>query len=315
MTTLKSMPKESRPFYDSDAPETVRLTRGLVEEFSVLPACPGDRPLSKIRLAAHRSSVEAGEFRHAEWSQAYCAETDTIYRVNGQHTVTLFKKMYEEGLAGLLRGIYIHFSTYYCDTLEDLARLYSTYDNHGVVRTQQNIVQTHAAMDPELAKLPTINRNAAVAGYSFALFGSCPHRKTKSHERARLMYDHKDFMIWFHEILSGGDDATTHERRVMRRSPVAGLMFKTFRKHPRKATEFWTEVRDGSSPRGSGSRTLHDHLNRTSVNHGQGAAAFRDKESIAAQHEKAARAWNAWRSGKDIKILKALGLEDDVKIL
>jgi hypothetical protein len=104
-------------------PVTQRVTKKLAAEFAEMDPAPRDRPLSERRLSVYRSLWSRGLFRPCTWARAYCAETGGLYRVNGKHTSTL--------LAGLseIPEFYVTVEDYQCDTLEDVAHLYGTFDS------------------------------------------------------------------------------------------------------------------------------------------------------------------------------------------
>lgn len=106
-------------------PKTYKVTPKLATEFAEMEAVNIDRPLSERRLQVYERQVHSGGFRPVTWAKAYCTETDAIYRVNGKHTSTLFSRLPKE----LLNDLHVIIEEYICDTLGDVANLYSTFDS------------------------------------------------------------------------------------------------------------------------------------------------------------------------------------------
>ncbi len=129
-------------------PQTVRVTKKIAKEFAEMDPAPHDRPLSERRLQVYQRIFTDGGFRPCTWAKAICEETNGIYRVNGKHTSTF--------LSGLetLPEYYVTIEDYQCDTLEDVARLYATFDSKMQSRTASDINMSFAATIPELRELP-----------------------------------------------------------------------------------------------------------------------------------------------------------------
>src|SRR4051812_22803639 len=103
-------------------PKTQKVTKALAKAFVDMEAAPHDRPLSERRLQVYEKLLYMGEFRPVTWASAYCVETGETYRVNGKHTSIM--------LSGLevLPDFFVTIEEYECDTLQDVAKLYSTFD-------------------------------------------------------------------------------------------------------------------------------------------------------------------------------------------
>ncbi len=219
-------------------PITQRASKTMAKEFAEMDKVQHERPLSERRLQVYERLFRAGMFRPVTWAKAFCQETKGWYRVNGQHTSNLLSEWKDK-----LPEFYVTIEEYECDTLEDVAKLYSTFDSKMQSRNANDINNSFASTVPELA------------GMTYHLWGADSYSKQPA-ERAELLLEHPEFVIWLDTILgSGGPGANMREEdrggsKHIHRAPVIGAMFGTWQKAKGAATEFWTKVRDetDSSP-------------------------------------------------------------------
>lgn len=272
-------------------PKTEKVTQALAIKFRDMDPVPHDRPLNPKRLDVYQKMLEAETFRPVQWATVFCNETQATYRVNGKHTSNLFAK-YEE----LPYPIYATIEHFHCDGLDDVARLYGTFDSRQQIRTTNDINRAFAAVDPELAEIPTKIVNLCVTALTY-----CKHQDRSSHvhaaEKAECLLEdsNKLFIQWVHSVL--GNSANS-ETRLLWRSPVVSAMNSCYHKSKRDANEFWLAVRDGTgvSPK-MPDRVLHRFLLSKVVNNGW-QSTLKKKSAIAApreMHVKCLHAWNAWR--------------------
>lgn len=267
------------------------LTKEIAIEFRDMDGVPSDRDLSILRMEAYRKIAEAGMFRPLQWATAYCVETGGTYRVNGKHTSTLFSQDGVKIPKGLV-AIVEHFK---CDTLEDLAKLYSTYDSRLVTRTTNDINKSFAAIDEDLADLPVAIVSLCVTGIAYSKYGSGYASKPAA-ERAECLFDprNKQFVRWVAEMVVG------HDSRHIKRGPVVAAMYETWVKSHRAAQEFWLAVRDhsGASP-SLPDRKLGKYLLTRTVNTGNGGRKHMGNSAASPReiNAKCIHAWNAWRKG------------------
>jgi hypothetical protein len=278
-------------------PKTELVTQALAIKFRDMDPVPNDRRFSSKRLEVYRKMLVAGLFRPVQWATAFCGETQGNYRVNGKHTSTLLAE-YEQSP----QSVYAMTEHYHCDTLDDLARLYATFDSRTQVRTTGDINRAFAAVDPDLADLPNRVINLCVSAIAYVRDGE-KYAQRPAAERAECLLDdaNKAFIAWLDEMVGSHSDLSNH----MRRGPVASAMYATFIKSKKAANEFWLAVRDGTgaSPRAP-DRVLHRYLLTKSVKRNVGNRA--STTQIAGSREmfvKCLHAWNAWRrdSTTDLK--------------
>lgn len=280
-----------------DKPKTQRVTKKLAEEFATMEPAPHDRPLSERRLQVYQRMLEKGEFRPVTWASALCKETGDVYRVNGKHTSTM--------LAGLEKTpeFYVTIEEYECETLEDVAKLYATFDSSMQSRTAKDIYLSFAATVPALAAVPSNFIISSIAGIAIHKLGL--QNNATAAERAELILDHDNFPVWLAQRIETAQ-TTWKETGVkgkqkcahVLRSPVIAAMFGSFEKSRKDATEFWDLVLNetGKSP-GTPDRKLARYLVSISM-----ARVGNDKsKKIASTREvyvKCLHAWNAWRRGE-----------------
>jgi hypothetical protein len=280
-------------------PKTVKVTKKLALDHSELTPAPHDRPLSERRLEIYRKVAREGGFRPVSWATALCLEDSEVYRVNGKHTSTMLANWTGEDIPDFLAVV----EEYECDTIEDVAKLYATFDSTTQSRTARDIYLTFAGTVPELANLPVNHISTAVSGMDLHQNRGVPTGgRRQAADRAELLLEHPEFVVWASEILSGGQDnlgGSKDKRREvkhLRRSAVVGAMWATWLKAKGAATEFWTLVRDetGATPN-TPDRKLARYLLTT------GADKSRNRAKVASPREmyaKCLHAWNAWRKGE-----------------
>lgn len=262
----------------TNKPKTSQVTKSLAKEYAEMDPAPHDRALSERRLQ--------------------------VYQVNGKHTSIM--------LSGLdkMPEFYVTTEEYECETLEDVARLYATFDSKMMSRTTGDINKSFAATVPALRDLPGTTVNISVPGMSFHTWGPSGWGSHQPAERAELLLEHSDFVLWVAEILNvgtsngRGDNEGRRSCVHLRRMPVVAAMFGSWQKAKRESTEFWTAVRDetGTSPK-MPDRRLARFLTQYSMTR---AGGYAGKVKVAGDREfyvKCIKFWNNWRSGEDTEVL------------
>lgn len=265
-------------------PKTTRVTRKLAEEFRDMTPAPNDRIVKPIRLDAYRKAVSLGLFRSVQWGSALCLADGITYRVNGKHTSIVFSEQPDP-----LPELYVIVEHFRCATLEDVARLYATYDDTITTRTSSDINRMFAATDPDLSAIQSKVLNLAVTGMSFQ-----QHRekycKVRPVDRAEALLVNREFVCWLDGIIAGGD--SWH----LKRGPVVGAMFGSWMKSRKAATEFWSMVRDNDGPEQC--RKLNTYLNRSHISISSGVnKPARDRTTFGSMFDNCVSAWSAWRKG------------------
>jgi len=274
-------------------PKTRKLTKTLADEFSNMTPAPHDRPLNSTRAAILRKVFDMGKFRTCEWAKAYCEQTKQTYRINGKHTSTVLSTMN----GSFPKHVSVIVEEYKCDTLEDVAQLYATFDTRASVRSTGDINQIFAATVPGLDDVIARIINLAVTGIAYSIWEDA-YFAHPADERAQLIISGSDFCLWLNELLG---NCGTNKVNHIRRSPVAAAMYKTWLKSKSDATAFWTAVRDetGTKPtvadRKLAKFLIACRLHSSKASNGQSAG---NREVYV----KCIHAWNAWRSGAETSL-------------
>ena len=277
-------------------PVTQKITRQLVKEFVEMDPAPHDRPLSERRLAVYRKMFAEGMFRPCTWARASCLETNTMYRVNGKHTSLVLNEMAK------LPDFYVTIETYQCDSMDDVARLYSTFDSGIQSRTANDIYLSFAATVPELAGISAEVITKAAAGISFNLWGVTFNTAYQPAERAENLLIYPEFVTWLQNIFTGTLSGESSKRHIRRVACVAA-MHGSWLKNRQEATKFWEMVRDGTgaSP-GTPDRKLEKFLLTTGVDTGNGSRTRTRKAQPREIYVRCIHAWNAWRKNESTNL-------------
>jgi len=278
--------------------KTQKITMPLAKSFADMEPAPGDRRLSENRLRVYERILRQGNWRPCVWSKATCEETGGVYRVNGKHTSVLFSRLAEE-----FPDCVVTVETYQCPTLEDVGRLYGTFDASITARTTRDINRAFSSTVAELADIPDRVIDICVTG--IAVVGMAGDWRRVSvvppQERAEAILDHTEFVLWLASLLP-----SSPKNRHMLRSGVSAAMFATWSKCKRDATAFWSAVRDetGETPK-CPDRVLSKWLLTTQVNNGAfGSLPKSRKADIREMYVRCLHAWNAYRRKAELTHLK-----------
>lgn len=267
-------------------PKTCRVTKNIAKEFSEMEAAIHDRPLSERRMQVYERIIRGGGFRPVSWAKAYCTETGQTYRVNGKHTSTVM-----HGIADDLPELYAVIEVYECDTLEDVAKLYATYDSKMQSRTAGDINASFASCVKGLGALPGRTINLIVSAISYADFQDT-YSQIQAADRAERLLECSDFALWASGIIGDRKKETAHLWRIA----VVAAMKRTYDRKKSDATEFWEAVRDDTDPKPNQptrklSRFLLTHNPRNGAH-----TQHRFKVSAREFFVKSLHAWNAWKT-------------------
>lgn len=274
------------------------ITTSLARRFWEMDPAPGDRLTSERRMQMYERILRQGGFHPPTWASATCEETGGEYRVNGKHTSGLFL-----GLAAEFPGHTAIIEKYKCRTLEDVSRLYGTFDSAIMSRRAADINRSVAATVTELADVPATVINACVSGIAQNMERGAWRNVSNRPlgERAEALFDHTDFVLWVNSVLGAGD-----QTRHIRRQGVICAMFDTFQKNKAQATAFWCAVRDETGPRPTNpDRALARWLLTTIVTSKANARSKEKKKADAREfYVNGLIAWNAFRESREIKAFK-----------
>jgi hypothetical protein len=198
--------------------------------------------------------------------------------VNGQHQLRAIIDLDSMMIANL--------EEIECDTWEDVAEVYATYDQGG--RGLYDLVNPYA--DAHDIKWPIQLTQKILGGglYKDGRTGWDRQRKAASiHEYLKL----GDFV--FSIFCLNGKIDWKECSHLARRSVVAAMMM-TAEKNREAARKFWIDVRDGEVKKAEPARTLRDFLIGYSIDHGRGSQ-YSKKATEREVFRKCLVAWNAFR--------------------
>lgn len=269
----------------------VKITRKLADEFAGMKSIQ-DRPLNERRITHYLAELAEGRFRSPEWATAKSLESGGRFRVNGQHTSTMFSRM---DAVPELSAVVSH---YKCDTDVDVCTLWGTFDSKSVTRSVLDINHAFSSIVPEFADVPSKIINVCVSGINFHESGGeyGMMNKRAYSVRSRAMIDNQDFVRFVRSL-----DIADNDNAHIRKTGVVAAMFGTWLKSKPKCGQFWRAVRneDGASPN-LPDRVLAKWL-RSVPAYGTGRT-----RSVAPRemYAKCIMAWNAWREGVTLVSLK-----------
>lgn len=232
--------------------KVVKVTPELAAKFRDMAKFPRERSLTKSRREFLRNVIDRGEWRGNTWASVKVGEK--TYRLNGRGSSTAFCDLFEAGKGDIEAMVTVE--RYECDSMEDAAALWATFDPKQSARSKGNLLQAYAAGDESLVGLPGQVIKLAAAGLGFASYEK-EYRKKTVENQARLILDHSDFVVWLGEML----DVKKSDAPHVFRAPVVAAMFKTYESSKGRATEFWKAVRDDcDDPKTDPKRVLRNWL-------------------------------------------------------
>jgi len=279
-------------------PEIVLITQEVATEWSQMLAAGVDRDKDAVRLETHEDNVATGMLRAVEWARVLCRETGLIYRLNGKHTSTALSKCSTKGR----KRVYATVQDYECDTMQDVAALYGTFDSTVSVRKFNDINRMYASIIPELCSLDGKTVDLLVSGlYTYVSTYKCEPEGLENltlctrdaPRRAQLLQHFVPFCLWCVDILN------STKARFLRRAPVVAAMFGSYKVDANRATKFWTEVREESgAPATVTTRQLAKWLGVTVIKSKNGGKSKKPREFLFC----CISAWNAWQKDRNVSI-------------
>ncbi len=279
-------------FREIEKPKLVKVTHTIARAWKDMQRFPHDREIQPSRMEYLKRSVASGEFRGSEWVSARCKETGLTYRLNGKHTSHALVDAFEGGQVP--QNVFALVRHYECDTMEDCARLYATFDAKQSARSRGDIIRGFANANPDFEVVPQSILGLIAAGMAYSKWEQASQHKSVV-EHAMLLIENPEFVLWASKLLQGDNK---HTRHIKRKATIAA-MTRTWFKNKEKANEFWTYIReDCDLPKNSPVRVLYRWLLSTSLN--VGGATNATGKTVANAREMLARcihSWNNWRKG------------------
>ncbi len=244
--------------------------------------------------------IRSGQWRPCVWAKAVCKENGSTYRVNGKHTSTLLSTLSSE-----FTDLHVVIETYECETLEDIGRLYGTFDASINSRTASDINRAFSATVPELANLPKKIIDTSASGLALFAAGGVTSSVASLFsptERAEMLLEHTDFVLWLYEVIN---DTSGKYQHFLRQGVVAAMR-ATYLRSKKDATEFWSLVRDEAGEKPTcPDRQLARWLLTTAVRpNSSGQGGHTKKADSREFYAVCVQMWNNWRKGEDVKLIK-----------
>jgi hypothetical protein len=261
----------------------VPITRRYAEQFSSLPTSRGDRnldtPKGRKHVAWLNTLIHEGKFHSPKWAVAIL--DGVTYRVNGGHSSMMLAELNGEFPVGLTATV----DTFTCDTLRDLAELFSQFDSRQSIRTVTDKARAHAAISDRLSAIAPTYISRAVYGIAWSLTGYADSRHVFSEdERISLMHDYEDFIVWVRQFIGFA--------RMGGVSKI-GAMFETHQSYPYAADVFWRQITTECHPD-------NNHPTRRIASYYKEILMIsnRSKSSLRTTYSKTVHAWNAAVEGR-----------------
>lgn len=283
--------------------ETMPLTKELAVRMTSLKEVPGgDRKLNPSRIYHLERDIDSGLITCFRWVTANIKGSVDVYRINGQHTSTIFANGKEP------RGTVV-LEHYVCDSIDDVTSLWSRFDTTFSARGKADVLNIAFGADSDLRDLPIKQSRVAANAIAIAEFGFGMTNKVSHYDKAQAAVMHKDFICWACRMFP--------QRSMCLKVGALVAAFHTFSQDRDAATEFWREVESGENPDPySGSRALQRLLLEYSARSGQGARNGKKSLRWDTMAELCMSAWHSWLSGKTVRNLRVskVGLSRFIEI-
>lgn len=263
------------------SPYIAPLTHGMAREFATMKSWQGERPLSRKRVDKLRRIYEANDFTSPSWSFAWFRGEKV--RMNGQHSSTMLAEC-----SDIPAGMKAIISEYHVDSEEDLAKLFCRFDAAWSVR---NATAVTSALTTELGDITLRDRRSIASGMYSEIEGF-PSKSGEPDARASAIHADHDFARWAFATIRGA-----HMQKV----GVYAASFRTWKRDRNASKEFWSLVSSESDPdTGNATRALARYLRDYKRRDG-------GQSDIVRTAAICVTAWNSWRAGRTVKILKYVG--------
>lgn len=273
--------------------ETRTLTPKLAKWIHDLPHWAGERKLSPSRLKFLERKLRGGLFHGPAWAVANV--NGEIYRMNGQHSSAVLIQNPDLFPKGLMASI----EHFVLDNHDELPLLFSQFDSKASARSRTDVTWAYVSQRPELLSLLTRGKaDLAAGGIAYGLDNGINLRRYTQEERAELLWEHEEFVIWCSEFVPAG------KRRFMARVPVLAAVFRTYGIDDVGAQRFWRWVRDDDYPQKEHpTRNLREYLYELAIKSPTDRQHSRFGYNLAREiYVKCLHSWNAYCDGKTTKL-------------
>lgn len=276
------------------------LTKKLAEEMTAMPKTIWERTLSDEWVHHLATEMKAGMFVWEQVTLAVALFKGAKYAINGKHTC--YARFFElpDEPNPMVRTV-----EYQVEGEEDMRSLYSRYDR-GKNRASGPVIDSllFGTKNFKDADKPTLR--ALVPGYRL---WKSPVREgrgqTSVDQACAALLEPEVGRLAACVLDIVGKSLST--RTIFRRQAVVAAMFATAERSVKGCAEFWSGVQTGAELKVEDPRLkLRNYLMQHNVNLGGGA--HRQKPVAPEDMFRACiYAWNAWRRGESMQIIKVPG--------
>ncbi|TSC78026.1 MAG: hypothetical protein G01um101424_160 [Parcubacteria group bacterium Gr01-1014_24] len=260
----------------------------------------GDRTLKNRHVDYLIQAMERSTF-HPEWvSLVVCKHDGKTYRMNGQHCAwarSYMPRGYECAVTML---------EYTAKSMEDMRTLYSSIDRSSP-RTRANVITSYLAGTTEFEGVKSNTLRVVPMGFAMWLWKTKHERRVHDGDDVAYLIktEHYDLA---RKVAAFLDRHSSKDYKHLLRSAVVGAMFATFNKAPQVALEFWGPIATGTGIEkvGDPRLRLRNELQRVAVDSGQGSHSDKRRVSQELMFRECITAWNAFRDGRLLQVLKAV---------
>lgn len=282
--------------YEIESEKKIHFTKARAFDFLEMQTFEGERPVRENHV----------QFLFDEWSSkrflwhnvilASAKLDGTYYRINGQHTCWMRVNIPDSHEP--IENASITERVYVVKSSDQLRALYSAFDRNAP-RTVGHITKV-MLMDTEAGTGIAGSYFRPLAA-GFRLYFNPRWKETSNTNELIAIIQQPEHSSLFNVV---GHFVVQHyaDHVFVRRSAVVGAMFATFSKAVKASDEFWTPVCSGlglekkNDPRNQLRKFLetHTHTGRRLNSYVSAEALFRT----------CVAAWNHWRAGNEISMLK-----------
>jgi len=260
---------------------------------------PGDRKLKQSHVDHLIRVMKRGTFR-PEWvTLITCQLAGKTYRMNGQHTAWARLEMPEDWPCP------VQLLEYEAETEEDVRTLYSSIDR-GSPRNRSNIMDSYLAGSEEYDGVKRTTLKYMPQGFMLWFWPTPTERQKHDADDVAFLLKTDQYDL-ARKVCSFLDKLSVRENKHVFRAAVIAAMFATFKKAPQIAVEFWGPVSDGTGMQAKGDPRLklRNELMRTAVDSGGGSRSEKKRVTAEYMYRLCINAWNAYRDGRSLSMLKA----------
>ena len=278
----------------------MEFTREEAEKLLDLEEFVGDRPLKSRHVDDLIKAMERGTFHPELVSLIVCKHDGKTYRMNGQHTAWARLYMPDKGYECSVTML-----EYTAKSMEDMRTLYASIDRSSP-RTRANVITSYLAGTEEFDEVKSSTLRVVPMGFAMWMWKTKHERRMHDGDDVAYLIktDHYDLA---RKVCAFLDKHSSRDYKHLMRAPVVGAMFATFNKAPQIALDFWGPVATGTGidKVGDPRLKLRNELQRVAVDSGQGSLSHKKIVSQEYMFRQCVAAWNAFRDGRSLQLLKA----------